>query len=233
MRIGALTSRARARLDDRTTRARIRDAAILCVAAFGLGEMTARRVAEMADVSPGSVIHHYGSMEGLRAACDEHIVATVKDTKTSAAQAGTAIDPMQALRQQADGPPVSRYLAQVLVDGSPLVDALVDELVADAVEYSEQMVASGLMKPTEDPRGRAVIMVLWSLGNLVLAPHIERLLGVDITDTPDDPAAARAYMAPTLELMHDGLMTDRSYELMRDAFVTGGTDTEHGKGVAS
>ena len=50
---------------DRTAKARIRDAAIECYAFHG-DDCTARMVAEKAGVSPGLVIHHFGSMEGLR-----------------------------------------------------------------------------------------------------------------------------------------------------------------------
>ena len=54
--------------DDRTVRARVRDAAIDLIAAGGVEALTARAVAERAGVSPGSVIHNFGSMEGLRRA---------------------------------------------------------------------------------------------------------------------------------------------------------------------
>ncbi|MDP2183129.1 MAG: TetR family transcriptional regulator [Actinomycetota bacterium] len=219
--------------DDRTTKARIRDAAITCVAEHGVAAMTARNVAKTAGVSPGLVIHHFGSMEDLRAACDESVAARIRRIKEDAAAAGVAMDPMEALKQQSEGPSLTRYLAQVLTDSSPRVDALVDELVADAVDYSEQMVESGLMKPTAYPQGRAAILVMWSLGNLVLGRHLERLLGVDVTETPEDPTTASAYLAPTLELMHDGVMTDASFELMRDAFVTGEAISDEGKGAAS
>ncbi|MBE0527970.1 MAG: helix-turn-helix transcriptional regulator, partial [Thermoleophilia bacterium] len=105
--------------DDRTTKARIRDAAIRCVAERGITAMTARHVAEVAGVSPALVIHHFGSMEGLRAACDESVAARIRRIKEDAAAAGLAMDPMDALRRQAEGPPITDYLAQVIVDSSP------------------------------------------------------------------------------------------------------------------
>ena len=47
------------------------------------------------------------------------------------------------------------YLAAVLVDDSPIVADLVDELVADAEGYLEYGGETGLVKPSADPRGRA------------------------------------------------------------------------------
>ncbi|MBN2405945.1 MAG: TetR family transcriptional regulator [Coriobacteriia bacterium] len=208
--------------DDRSTKARIRDAAIQVIAEGGPGAASVRAVAAAAGVSAALVIHHFESMEGLRVACDEHIATVIRELKEAAAAAGARMDPIESLKQQQDGPPLVGYLANVLTDSSSSVDALVNELVRDAVEYSEQMVASGLMKPATDPYGRAVITVMWSLGNLVLGKHIHRLLGVDIAVTPDDPRAAAAYMDPTLEIMHDGLITDTAFDLMKDAF--GGAD---------
>src|SRR5674476_1121889 len=61
--------------DDRSTKARIRDAAIDCVAEHGVAATPARRVAAAAGVSTGLVIHHFGPMEGLRSECDEYVAA--------------------------------------------------------------------------------------------------------------------------------------------------------------
>ena len=70
--------------DDRTARARIRDEAIRVFSEHGFEATTVRRVADAAGVSPGLVIHHFGSMAGLRAACDAHVVATIEAQKEEA-----------------------------------------------------------------------------------------------------------------------------------------------------
>ncbi len=59
--------------EDLTTRARIRDAAVLRFGREGFGA-SVRTVAADAGVSPGLVIHHFGSKDGLRAACDEYVL---------------------------------------------------------------------------------------------------------------------------------------------------------------
>lgn len=194
--------------DDRTAKARLRDAAIACFAENGIAGTTARKVAATAGVSPGLVIHHFGSMEGLRAACDEHVAATIREYKEKAFSRGPSLDVLAALRDSPSGP-LMGYLAQVLAGDSPAVAKLVDDLVDDAEGYIQQGVESGMLRPSEDPRGRAVVLTLWSLGALVLHEHLQRLLGVDLTDPEilTDPATT-AYIGPVYEIYGEGILEE-------------------------
>jgi AcrR family transcriptional regulator len=219
--------------DDRSTTARIRDAAITEFAANGVAATSVRAIAAAAGVSPGLVIHHFGSKERLRDACDEHVAAMIRDLKGGAMAAGAAFDVLAALRSQAGGPPATRYLARTLVDGSPHVAELVDELVKDAVGYTEAGVASGMIRPSNHPHERAAILTLWVLGGLVLHEHMERLIGVDITaDFSQDPKAASAYMAPVLEIFGEGILTHATVQMMREAFVDESPRTHREKETA-
>lgn len=65
---------------DLTGRARIRDAALLRFASEGF-RVPVRTIAADAGVSPGLVIHHFGSKEGLRRACDEHVLVLIRENK--------------------------------------------------------------------------------------------------------------------------------------------------------
>ena len=192
--------------DDRTIRARLRDAAIELVAEQGT--MTARSVAQRAGLSAGSVINHFGSMQGLRRACDEHVAAEIRRQKQKAVAAGAGLDFLGALRE-AEMCSMLGYLAAVLHDDSPEVARLIDELTADAEVYMAQGVDSGLIKPSADPRSRAVVLMLWSLGALAMNRHLERLLGVDLT-SPD--ADLSPYARPILELYAQGLLTAAAAE---------------------
>ncbi len=207
------------RSDDRTTAARIRDAAIECFAEAGVAATSIRTIAARANVSPALVIHHYGSKEDLRVACDEHVAAIIRDVKSKAMAAGASFDPIAALARQSEGPPANKYLARTLVDGSTHVAELVDEIVEDALAYTEIGVQSGMMKPTQYPRERAAILTIWALGGLVLHEHLARLVGVDITeDFSADPKAISRYMAPALEIA-GGYITETTKEIMAQAFV--------------
>ena len=195
-------------VDDRTTRARIRDAAIACFAEHGVAGTTARKVALAAGVSPGLVIHHFGSMDGLRDACDTYVAAVVREEKHRNIQAGANFDVISSIRNSKIEA-LGGYVARVLTDDSPAVAKLVDDLVADAEEYMQQGVEAGTLKPADDPRTRAVIFSIWSLGSLVLHRHMERLLGIDPTDLEKSTdSALAAYLSTVYEFLGSGLLSE-------------------------
>jgi AcrR family transcriptional regulator len=200
--------------DDRTGRARIRDAAIGLFGERGVDGTSLKLIAEAAGVSQPLIVHHFGSKDGLRVACDEHVAASVRASKLEAMSAGSGIDPMAALRSVDDNRPLMRYLARTLTDGSPHVAALVDEMVADAVEYMAEGERTGAVLPSEHPRERAVVLTVWSLGLLALSEHVERLLGVDVLGSGDQ---LTAYILPALEILSKGVVPGSLYEQMRDA----------------
>lgn len=198
----------------RSARSRIRDAALELFAESGVAATPVRAIAERARVSTALVMHHFGSKDALRVACDQHVAASVREQKSAATVTGA--DPLAALRTSAEGPPLLRYLARTLVDGSPHVADLVDELVADAQDYTEAGVATGVTTPSDFPRERAVVLTLWSLGALVMREHLERLLGVDLTG---DPRAMGGYAVPATEILARGVITEDHYRRVREAFA--------------
>ncbi len=214
------------RSDDRTTAARIRDAAIECFAETGVAATSIRTIATRAGVSPALVIHHFGSKDELRVACDQHVAGIIRRLKGEAMASGASFDPLAALARHTDGPPANKYLARTLVDGSKHVAELVDELVEDALAYTEVGVTSGMMTPTQYPRERAAILTIWALGGLVLHEHLARLIGVDITeDFSDDPKAMSRYVGPAAEIAA-GYITETTKELMTQAFVDAAQEQE-------
>jgi AcrR family transcriptional regulator len=211
--------------DDRTAKARIRDAAIDCFAEYGIAATTARKVAASAGVSPGLVIHHFESMYGLRSACDDHVVSIIRQHKSEAMSSGPSLDVLAALRES-EFDSLLRYLARVLVEDSDAVTRLVDDLVEDAVGYIEDGVDAGMLRPTDNPRARAVILMIWSLGALVLHRHLERLLGVDLTN-PDfgTDSASTSYVASVFDIYGGGILTDAFAASARRSLTdTGDTD---------
>ena len=194
--------------DDRSAKARIRDAAIGCFAEHGFAATTARKVATAADVSPGLVMHHFDSMEGLKAACNEHVAAVIREKKDSVLSSGPQLDLLSALRD-ADYDNLTAYVAQALVEDSATVDQLVDGLVADAEIYMQHGVDTGMLRPSDHPSERAALMALWSLGGIVLHRHMKRLLGVDLTDphVNVDPNFL-SYVRPVIEILGTGMFTE-------------------------
>lgn len=194
--------------DDRSSKARIRDAAIRCIAEEGTAALTARKVADAASVSPGLVIHHFGSMDALRTACDEYVTEVIRNYKSKALSSGPNLDILEALRSTEFGPLLA-YVARVITDDSPTVNKLIDDLIDDAEGYIQKGVDSGMLEPSSNPRGRAVVLTLWGLGGLVLHEHMNRLLSVDLTD-PDLLTSPNlvAYAGPVYEIYGRGIFTE-------------------------
>lgn len=194
--------------DDRTTKARIRDAAIEQWAANPPNSVTVRDIAAAAGVSPGSVIHHYGSMVELRTATNEYIAGLVQEQKRKAVQTSGPLDILGSFRSLTDLP-ITAYLARAILSDDPTVTALVDGLVDDAVGYLEAGVEAGTITPSDHPRERATVLVLWTFGGIVLHEHMERLLGVDLTD-PEALAspAAGPYTRAAFDIVSRGLLTE-------------------------
>ena len=207
------------RADDLTAKARIRDAAIRCVAEHGVASTTVRKIAAAAGVSPGLVIHHFGSMEGLRSSCDEYVAARIREAKEEAAAVGPGLDVLAAIREDNFGP-LRGYLAAVLVDDSPVVAQLVDSLLADAEGYFEHFVEAGMLRPSANPRGRAAVLLLWGLGALVLHKHVRRILGCDLTD-PEVGSGSdlAAYAGPAAEIIGEGIFTEAFAMQARDSLA--------------
>lgn len=200
---------------DVSGRDRIRAAAIVEFAERGVAATSLKVIAQRAHVSQALIVHHFGSKDELREACDAHVAAVIRHYKLKAMRQGTALDPIAALRDFDEYRPLLRYLARTLGDGRPQVAKLVDEMIDDAVEYMAEAERSGLVKPSQHPRERAAILVLWSLGLLTLHDHVERQLGVDLlsASTPD----LGAYMLPTMEMLSQGVLVDDMYDQLRSA----------------
>lgn len=206
-------------VDDRTTRARIRDAALTRFAQAGIAATSVRQVAADAGVAPSHVIHYFGSKDGLRRACDEHVAEIIRQQQEEVVAAGLDLDPLASLRRARHGLPILEYLARSLVDQSESSDALVDQLVVDAEKYMAGLVEQGLITPSASPRTRAVLLTMWSLGSLALHTQLERLLGVSMTAPDDAPAAFSEYASATLELLGPGLLTPPMAQRLDEMFV--------------
>lgn len=186
-------------------RDRILAAALAGIATAGVAGTSIRAIAAEAGVSPALVLHHFGSKDGLVAACDAHLAAVVRGLKGDALGSGPGLDPVAAIAAAADaGAPLVRYLARRLVDGGPEVDALVDRIAEDAHGYVRTGVESGLLRPSAHERERTLLLVLWSLGALALHHHARRLLGYSVLDGPEGLARWGGLAA---EVLAGGVLT--------------------------
>jgi AcrR family transcriptional regulator len=198
--------------DDLTATARIRDSAIEQFGQHGFS-VGLRTIAEAAGVSAALVIHHFGSKDGLRKACDDYVAEQVRDAKSESIQNN---DPAAWFAQMAEiesYAPMMAYLVRSLQSGSQLAKDFWRRMIDNAEEYMEEGVRAGTIKPSRDPRARAMYLGMASGGGF--------LLYLQMHETPTDlRAVLRDYgndmVLPALEVYTEGLLTDST---MFDAFT--------------
>lgn len=196
--------------DDLTTKARIRDSAIRLYARDGFAKTSLRAIAAEAGVSPGLLIHHFGSTVGLREACDEQVLGVASERASSKMQPGGLKHLMAEFNRNPQGYALEMdYLRQALLEGTATSASLFRHLV----ELSEAVIRSGIedgtVRPFADVRGIAVLTALTSVGSLAFGPFAAETLGVD----GDWQSVIQRIGGPGLELYTHGFYTT-------DAFLT-------------
>ncbi|UVO11162.1 TetR family transcriptional regulator [Mycobacterium sp. SVM_VP21] len=205
---------------DLTATAKIRDAAIDQFGRHGFS-VSIRAIAEAAGVSAALVIHHFGSKDGLRRACDAFVAEEIRSGKSEAmrsADPGTWFAAMAEIESYAS---MMAYLVRSMQSGGELADTLWRRMIDNAEGYLDEGVRAGTLKPSRDPKARARFLAINNGGGF--------LLYLQMHENPTDLRAvlrdyARDMVLPALELYTEGLMTDRT---MYDAFLAseqGGTD---------
>lgn len=168
-------------LDDLTARARIRDAALELFAERGYRGASIRDVAGAAGVSAGLVQHHFGSKEGLRAACDEHVLEALR-LNTARKLERTEYDRDFVASLYEASHQIMRYVARGLIEGWPGAERFFDQAVEDTEKWLGEQWPSRFPAGSATLRRHATVMVAMSLGTMVLHTHVARWLGVDPLD---------------------------------------------------
>jgi AcrR family transcriptional regulator len=197
---------------DLTAAARIRDAAIEQFGQHGFG-VGLRTIAEAAGVSAALVIHHFGSKEGLRKACDDFVVEEIRTSKSETIQSSDPATWFAALAEIESYAPMVSYLVRSMQSGGELAKMLWQSMIDSAYEYMEEGVRAGTVRPSRDPYARARFLTLTGGGAL--------LLYLQMHDNPTDLKAvlrdySRDMVLPSLEVYTEGVMADHT---MFDAFL--------------
>ena len=150
--------------EDLTTKARIRDAAIAMIGRTGFARTTVRAIAAEVGVSPALLLHHFGSKDGLRDACDDHVLATYRQRVDEIAADDSAETVISMIDRSPELSALNSYVRRALTDGGAFARRMFDTLVAETKLYLERSVASGRIRPTDDEDGRAQLIVITSLG---------------------------------------------------------------------
>ena len=197
---------------DLTAAARIRDAAIEQFGEHGFG-VGLRAIADAAGVSAALVIHHFGSKDGLRNACDDYIAEEIRSTKSEALKSNDPATWFAQMAEIEEYAPLMAYVVRSMQAGGDLAKMLWQRMIDNAEEYMEEGVRAGTIKPSRDPHARAKYLGITGGGGF--------LLYLQMHETPTDLRAelsdyARDMVLPALEIYTEGLMADRT---MYDAFL--------------
>ena len=195
-----------------TATARIRDSAIEQFGQHGFS-VGLRTIAEAAGVSAALVIHHFGSKDGLRKACDDWVAEEIRGAKSETIRAKDPAAWFAAMAEIESYAPMMAYLVRSLQSGSQLAKDFWRRMIDNAEEYLEEGVRAGTIKPSRDPRARALFMGMSNGGGF--------LLYLQMHDSPTDlRAVLRDYgedvVLPALERYTEGLLADST---MFDAFL--------------
>nr|WSZ18839.1 TetR/AcrR family transcriptional regulator [Streptomyces canus] len=175
--------------DDRTTRAVIRDEALRLFAARGPESVTVRQIAEAAGVSPGLVVHHFGSKDGLRQEVDQYVLAVFEAMLGELTGEGGAelLDPGAGAASLSEvfarhlpaGSPLPGYLRRLLLSDSDAGTQLFRRLFELSRTALNGLAAAGLAAPGRDPAVRAAFLLANDLAVFLLRDRLAEVLGTD------------------------------------------------------
>jgi TetR/AcrR family transcriptional regulator, regulator of cefoperazone and chloramphenicol sensitivity len=208
---------ARSLESDLTAKARIREAAMKLFAAEGVAASSLRGVARAADVSPGLVVHHFGSKLGLIRAVDEAVLTRINLALSEVPIDGVADEVIEGrtdvvaafLRSQ---PVLCDYLGRALTERTEASAELFHRLFASAAK-DDRLIEAGVLRADTDPFWRAMHQVVLVIGPLLLRPLIERELGGDLLDEENATRWKRAQR----DLLQHGLYAETRTRAKRGA----------------
>lgn len=193
--------------DDLTTKARLRETALALFAENGIAATSLRSITAAAGVSPGLVIHHFGSKDGLRRAVDavvvKRIIAALSEVPIGSSGA-SLIDQraevlVRALRSQ---PALLQYIAQALSESGAAAGELFALLYATA-SADQALADAGVIRADSDPLWRALQQLVLIVGPLLLRPLVEQQLGGSLFE----PGNFERWMRANADLLKHGLYT--------------------------
>jgi AcrR family transcriptional regulator len=192
---------------DLSARAKIREAALRLFGTSGFG-VSLRTIAQAARVSPGLVIHHFGSKDGLRAAVDESVLAVFlerfdalpKDLPADQLSRAMANVFSDVLGPNAD---IRQYLRRCLLDETPAGTTIFDDMVEATRRGLELLERAGGIRADSDPEWRPFQVLSIVLGPLLMEPVMQRHIG----EPAYAPEVVRRRTSANLDVLSRGLFT--------------------------
>ncbi|GAA3452434.1 TetR/AcrR family transcriptional regulator [Dactylosporangium matsuzakiense] len=172
---------------DLTARATIRNAALRLFAERGHDAVTVREIAGAAGVSPGLVVHHFGSKDGLRAAVDDYAARAFDALFSMDARELAQMMATENLSSMAEvfarafphGSPLPAYLRRLLLTNDPTGAALFGRWHTLTRDLLDSMTEHGVARPAGDPAVRAAFLLVNDLALILLRNQIAAAIGID------------------------------------------------------
>ena len=149
----------------------------------GFDGVTVRDIAKAANVSVGLLNHHFGSKEGLRQAVDNHVIEqfeeVISDGNAPAAGGEALYNWLEGWigRHSEEWENTVVYMRRALLEDSDWGGQLFQRFFQIARTSIDRMDADGSIRPEVDRLWLPFLFVYLELGTLLLAPHIQRVLG--------------------------------------------------------
>jgi AcrR family transcriptional regulator len=196
--------------EDMTTKARLRETALALFADRGIAATSLRSIAAAAGVSPGLVIHHFGSKDGLRRAVDavvvKRITAALSEVPIGSSGARLVDQRAEVLaRVLAPQPALLQYIAKSLSETGAAAGELFTLLYA-AARADRALADAGVIRADSDPFWRPLQQLVLVVGPLLLRPLIEQQLGGSLFE----PGNFERWLRANADLLKNGVYTTQT-----------------------
>lgn len=210
---------------DLLPQARIRLAALELFAQQGFDQTTIRQIATRAGVSPGLVIHHYGSKRLLHDAVDTWVMDVLASEKGMVI-AGSVMPRMDSyLDEHPEFRPILDYLIMSVRTGGEIAGRMFDRLCELTDQILDLGEAQGTIRHFDDRTALTAVLVAYSLGLSILGDQVATRLG---GNTLLDAEPFRRYSLVTIEMFTTGIFSDPSFvEATKAAFVPSDKESNH------
>lgn len=170
----------RARFDDLTAKAKIRNAALDLYAEQGEDRVSMRAVAAAAGVTVGLVQHHFKTKDGIRDAVEQLVVdyyaRAIAEASGEGAPAEVAAARNEAVRRMlATHPPVVNYLRRALLDPGGRPGTLLERLTELSRGEVVKLRAEGIASTGRPESTQVIAMMIRQLGELFLQPFVDAM----------------------------------------------------------
>jgi TetR/AcrR family transcriptional regulator, regulator of cefoperazone and chloramphenicol sensitivity len=165
-----------------------------------------RQIAAAAGVSPGLVIHHFGSKDGLKDAVDNYAAGFVKDMLDEASRLGSHSQGLHLAELFAgrleEERALAGYVRRLLYEGGEAGGALFSRLLEATVAGMRSMAEAGVLRRAGDDNLRAAVLLANDLAMILLRDQITAAIGID----PLEKTGLQRWSAEVIDIYTNGIL---------------------------